>query len=160
MSSVAKRYGRIWWLSAISLAIVDVEIINATNGQSNGQATIIANPLNIEYSLDGISWQTSPVFTGLAIGTHTAMIRDENGCIDEMEFIIGNDILNNVEVTAETVEYCMNLPVVVPLESENFIDIVEFTVVIQFDPDGTLFHWHSECASRAGRRYFQLQCKQ
>ncbi len=115
-------------------AIVDVEIINATNGQSNGQATIIANPLNIEYSLDGISWQTSPVFTGLAIGTHTAMIRDENGCIDEMEFIIGNDILNNVEVTAETVEYCMNLPVVVPLESENFIDIVEFTVVIQFDP--------------------------
>ncbi|KAF5053014.1 SprB repeat protein [anaerobic digester metagenome] len=116
--------------------IVNLEIIDATNGQANGEVNIVANgglePL--EYQVDNLGWQPVSQFSGLAVGAHTAWVRDANGCIDSRMFIVGNVLVNEVEVSADTVEYCLNFPVVIPVDAENFVDIVEFTVVIRFDP--------------------------
>lgn len=56
--------------------------INTTDfSGSNNSITVIVTDLgNFEYSLDGINYQYSNVFTGLAIGTYTVYIRDLGGC--------------------------------------------------------------------------------
>ena len=38
------------------------------------------SPENFEYSLDGIHYQESPIFTGLAPGEYTIYVRDISGC--------------------------------------------------------------------------------
>lgn len=38
----------------------------------------------LEYSVDGGSFQTNPVFSGLAPGTHTVRVRDQRGCESQM----------------------------------------------------------------------------
>jgi len=43
--------------------------------------TVTANGAGgLQYSLDGITWQVSPIFTPLAAGTYTIFVRDLNGC--------------------------------------------------------------------------------
>ena len=47
-----------------------VLIVTATGGDGS-----------YEYSLDGVTFQSSPTFTGLMAGTHTVTTRDGNGCL-------------------------------------------------------------------------------
>jgi subtilisin-like proprotein convertase family protein len=44
----------------------------------------------LEYSLDGIVYQTSPVFAGVANATYAVRVRDANGCIAIVENIVVN----------------------------------------------------------------------
>ncbi|MDD2388008.1 MAG: gliding motility-associated C-terminal domain-containing protein, partial [Bacteroidales bacterium] len=55
----------------------------------------ITNPLglNIEYSLDGLTWQSSPLFENLSIGNHTVFVRDnavDPTCVSNSNFAINN----------------------------------------------------------------------
>lgn len=53
------------------------------NGASNGQITVTGASGGtgaLTYSIDGGAFQVSNVFTGLAAGTHTIIIKDANGC--------------------------------------------------------------------------------
>lgn len=44
--------------------------------------TVTANGAGgLMYSLDGITWQASPVFSPLTAGTYTVFVRDANGCV-------------------------------------------------------------------------------
>lgn len=56
----------------------------------------------IEYSLNGIFWQTSTTFNGLTAGSYTVYVRDVNGCIGTISvtltqpsaFVITNNVVN------------------------------------------------------------------
>ena len=53
------------------------------NGGSTGSITVAqpaAGNAPYEYSLDGITWQTSNVFNGLPAGTYTVFFRERDGC--------------------------------------------------------------------------------
>lgn len=53
------------------------------NGGSTGSITVTPPSTGtppFEYSLDGINWQISPIFSGLAAGTYTVYYRESNGC--------------------------------------------------------------------------------
>lgn len=50
-------------------------------GLSNGKIDVVASGTNLKYSLDGITWQTSNQFTGLAAGTYSVSVRTPEGCI-------------------------------------------------------------------------------
>lgn len=52
-----------------------------------------------EYSLDGIAWQTDPVFTGLAPGTYDVWVGDAN--VDNCSIILPVKILPAGSITAE-----------------------------------------------------------
>ncbi|MBK9673365.1 MAG: gliding motility-associated C-terminal domain-containing protein, partial [Bacteroidetes bacterium] len=56
---------------------------NATCGASNGSitATGLGGTTPYQYSLDGITYQASNIFTGLAAGAYTVTIKDANNCI-------------------------------------------------------------------------------
>jgi gliding motility-associated-like protein len=119
-------------------AIANIEVTNATNGQPNGSVNIVADSpaLPLQYSLtnNGSDWQASPVFDNLAIGTYIAYVMDANGCIVSQEFTVLNTVAGEVEISADTVTYCLNLPVIIPVEARDFTDISSFIIELEFDP--------------------------
>ncbi len=78
--------------SAPEINLINEEIINETNGQSNGEITILATGGSAPflYSINGIAYQPSNTFTGLAAGNYTGSIKDANGCILYFEFVVDN----------------------------------------------------------------------
>lgn len=59
----------------------DVQIITTDFNESNNSITAIVNDEGIfEYSIDGVNYQLSNIFTGLGVGTYTVYIRDIKGC--------------------------------------------------------------------------------
>lgn len=75
------------------LTIFDIDIISSTNGQSDGSVQVFVGGGNgpYEYSLDGIIYQLSPVFTNLPPGAYCITIRDGNNCMIKTDtFIIEN----------------------------------------------------------------------
>jgi hypothetical protein len=59
-------------------------------GGADGKATVNITSTGpaIEYSLDNINWQSSPVFNGLLSGSYIAYVRDANGCNNNQPFSI------------------------------------------------------------------------
>ena len=59
-------------------------------------------PLIFEYSLDNTVWQASNSFTGIAIGTYTAYVRDNIGCSVSIPFEVTTFSPNLVDFEAVT----------------------------------------------------------
>lgn len=68
-----------------------------------GTADIVLNTISVnasggtgtlEYSLDGMTFQPSPVFTGLTNGTYFVTVRDENGCTVMITAVVNVPPLN------------------------------------------------------------------
>ncbi|WP_300665963.1 PKD domain-containing protein [Fluviicola sp.] len=49
-------------------------------GTNDGSLTIVSSDPNIEFSLDGTTWQAGNTFNNLAAGTYTPQVRFVNGC--------------------------------------------------------------------------------
>lgn len=84
---------------------LQVDHVNTTNcdpGMNNGTATIIASGGQpaYSYSLDAITYVSSNSFTGLSNGLHVAYVKDANGCIAELPFIVQKNASCNFNVTA------------------------------------------------------------
>ncbi len=60
---------------------------DADDGSITANAT---SSFTREYSLDGVTWQLSNNFPGLAPGTYTVFIRDSNGCTTQIDDITIN----------------------------------------------------------------------
>ena len=84
-------------------------VTDATCGNNDGQITGTAS-LGIapyEYSLDGLHFQSSPTFTGLAPGNYTMMVHDITGTLQSVSLVVGNGCPT---VTAIAVDaFCGNI---------------------------------------------------
>ena len=49
-------------------------------GSTDGSITINSTDTGLEYSLDGVTWQTGNTFNNLASGTYTPQVRSADGC--------------------------------------------------------------------------------
>ena len=60
------------------------------NGGSDGviTASAIGGTGTFTYSIDGINFQSSAIFSGLTLGTYTMTYKDSNGCIETEIFIL------------------------------------------------------------------------
>ena len=75
------------------IAIDDVTITDATcNAIADGSITLFASNANIEYSIDGVNFQTDPFFPNLAAGFYTVYVKSTEGCVVDSLVEIG--ILN------------------------------------------------------------------
>ncbi len=83
--------------------------VSATCGNNNGTITVnntSGGNGTYEYSLDGITWQSSNVFTGVAGGTYTAHVRDVAGsCTANYPVTVGV-ISNLTAATTNTQAAC------------------------------------------------------
>lgn len=72
-----------------------LNFINSPNGATVTVSNVNSAGLNLEYSLDGDTWQSSNIFPGLAPDDYTLHVRDHLGCSFTLNFTV-ND--NNVNV--------------------------------------------------------------
>ncbi|ALI98382.1 T9SS type B sorting domain-containing protein [Rufibacter tibetensis] len=76
--------------------------VSSTCGNPNGTLTVTGvtgGTASYTYSKDGVNFQASASFTGLAAGTHTITVRDANGCTFAKAFTV-NNIAGPTAVTA------------------------------------------------------------
>ena len=71
---------------------------NNVNGTITATGTGGIAPL--QYSIDGIVFQSSNIFTGLAAGTYTITVRDATGCTNIVSVIVANSNAPSVTATA------------------------------------------------------------
>ncbi|GGG29350.1 hypothetical protein GCM10011323_36000 [Pontibacter amylolyticus] len=77
---------------------------NTTCGAANGQITVTGvtgGTGTYTYSKDGVNFQNSAVFSGLAIGNHTITVKDANNCRFSRTFTLTN-VAGPTAVTATT----------------------------------------------------------
>ncbi|MDP4265190.1 MAG: gliding motility-associated C-terminal domain-containing protein, partial [Bacteroidota bacterium] len=81
-------------------ATVTATATNTTCGNSNGSitATGAGGTIPYQYSIDGVNFQVSNIFTGIVAGTYTVTIRDANHCTNTISVTVANT--NGATVTA------------------------------------------------------------
>ena len=83
--------------------LVNPVAITATNAVSDDMITVNANggTGTLTYSIDGTNYQASNVFTGLANGTYSVCVRDENNCETcKNETIAVNNVSASAAITS------------------------------------------------------------
>lgn len=88
--------------------IDDIDIQNTNCGETNnGRLTVFATGNgDLEYSLEGNTWQIDNEFTGLLAGSYDVFVRDENSCMTSQSVTIGNDGSPNFDDLIQTNEIC------------------------------------------------------
>ena len=71
------------------------------DGDCNGSITINATDAS-EYSLDGNTYTSSNVFTGLCAGGYTVYAQNSNGCFESEQVILGSPAPVSVIVESDT----------------------------------------------------------
>jgi len=100
----------------------DVNILTTDFSGSDNSITIIVSDNGIfEYSLDGISYQISNVFTGLSVGSYTVYIRDVSGC--------GEKVLN---------VYILDYPRFVTPNGDGYNDTWRIPNLTRMDPNAII----------------------
>ncbi|MBW6489676.1 MAG: gliding motility-associated C-terminal domain-containing protein [Lentimicrobium sp.] len=125
-------------ITVSSPEIIALDLEPTTFFLPNGSVIIIANeglfgPLVYSITGNGTDWQTSNEFTGLSAGPYVAWVMDANGCTDFMEFEILNKVEGEVTISAESREFCMNIPVIIPVDGNNFTQISSFYIELEFN---------------------------
>ncbi len=67
------------------VAIVDIESIPTCAGSNNGIVNIQTSSNNLNFSIDGINFQSNPTFIDLSSGDYTVFIIDDNNCPSQIE---------------------------------------------------------------------------
>jgi len=71
------------------ITITDIQVVAATGACiPDGEIEIIATGSNVEYSLDGINFQTSGLFQNLLPRTYVVYLRSDLGCVRETGSIL------------------------------------------------------------------------
>lgn len=90
--------------------ILTLEVSDITScKEKNGKVICIADGENLEYSINGLTWQNSPVFENLGPSTFTIQVRNRNkvNCIDQATFTINDvEITRLIDVSATPITDC------------------------------------------------------
>jgi subtilisin-like proprotein convertase family protein len=92
--TVTGQYG--FTTTAGPVVLANPTAVTATNTVSTDTITVAAGggAGNYQYSLDGIQFQASAMFTGLANGVYTVVVKDANGCTGTTEAHIAVNTLH------------------------------------------------------------------
>lgn len=72
----------------LNVANFTFDVVNSPDGGTLNVSNVNSDGLELEYSLDNITWQTSPVFSGLEVGSYTIYIKDQLGCAISKGFAV------------------------------------------------------------------------
>jgi gliding motility-associated-like protein len=93
----------------IQLAVVDTAQSNVDcNGNNTGNVRLMGNGGNpgYQYSIDGVNFQPTPFFTGLAAGNYTVTILDDSSCTATQAITITEPPVLNGSIAALTQVDC------------------------------------------------------
>ena len=94
-------------VTAVSEPIISVSPQASTCGNSNGKISVSGTngTTPYKYSIDGITFQVSSVFSGLASGPYAVTLKDANNCVSTTNVTLGNIPGPSVSTTT-TDSYC------------------------------------------------------
>ncbi|MBX2979279.1 MAG: gliding motility-associated C-terminal domain-containing protein [Flavobacteriales bacterium] len=99
-------------LSSSNAPVIDqvLSVDPLCSGDANGSIEVQATgAAPLQYSLDGVVFQASATFTGLAAGNYTVVVQDAAGCTASTQVVLNDPApidLTNVEISDES---CANL---------------------------------------------------
>ena len=109
-----------------------VAVTHTTCSKDNGRIEIEVSSSNpVSYSIDGLFFQTSPIFDDLASGIYTLNVEDENGCqtSDQVEILsIPPAIIDSIRVTSAACD-----------ENEGSITVYASVLNVSYSLDGINF---------------------
>lgn len=73
---------------ALNESNVNINIVTSPNGGTVTVDVNNTNGLTLQYSLDGVTWQSSNMFSGLASGSYTVHVKDQYGCTVTKDFVV------------------------------------------------------------------------
>ena len=65
-----------------------LDVVNSPSGGTLNVSNINSDGLVLQYSLDNTTWQTSPVFSGLEVGTFMFYVKDQLGDVKNKNFSV------------------------------------------------------------------------
>src|SRR5690606_6215600 len=117
--------------------VPEVTVTQPTCAEPTGTITI-TSPLgaNLEYSIDGVNYQSGVVFSGLGAGTYQVTVRDINDttCVSEATEVIINDVPTGPDapVSKGDLNECATNPIQT-LDANNVISVGPDEFVVWFD---------------------------
>ncbi|MGB4848026.1 MAG: hypothetical protein WBP41_08925, partial [Saprospiraceae bacterium] len=124
--------------------IENVAIVPSTCGSSNGEIDVSVNGGNgmIGYSIDGLSYQSSPVFSNLSSGHYMITVRDTAGCvaIDSIDLTtLSLDTIENISASLVSCDETLG-SLIIEMQNSNgiqySIDGINFQSTNHFDQLG------------------------
>lgn len=65
-----------------------LDVVNSPSGGTLNVSNVNSDGLDLQYSLDNTTWQTSPVFSGLEVGTFMFWVKDQLGDVKNKNFSV------------------------------------------------------------------------
>jgi len=72
----------------LSASNTTISIVNSPSGATVTTTVLESEGLDLEYSIDDITYQTSNVFSSITAGTYKMYVRDQLGCSIELDFTV------------------------------------------------------------------------
>ncbi len=92
----------------ITIENVDVNDVTGCPGDNSGEIDSEASGGTglLEYSIDGINWQATGLFTNLIAGNYTVRVRDNNGCTEDTTVSVTEPLPVSVQAETTTAANC------------------------------------------------------
>ncbi len=133
--------------SVLSAGATSTNASGGNNGSINAIATGGATPY--VYSINGITFNTSPAFNGLGINTYTVTIKDGYGCTATTKIVISfPESINNITVLNNVELYPNPTSGIVQLTTTNMAVTMDITIHA-YDAVGKLinqYQWNTSAA--------------
>lgn len=91
---------------AETVMVANASVQNTTCGDDNGSIIIDATGTDLEYSIDGITYFTDPLFRNMPSGDYFAYAIDTFGCIDSFPISVGPSVPLSIAGFETTVDSC------------------------------------------------------
>lgn len=119
---------------------VSVSTMPATAGNADGKVLIVASGTpDITFSLDGGSFQSNGLFTGISYGFHIYAVKDGNGCIVMDTVFVDNINGLKLSAIAGNDEVCRGESHSIPIIVSNFQKVSSFTTTLLYDTSKVTF---------------------
>ena len=127
--------------------ILQLSLVTANDavcfGESNGSIEVAAasGTAPYQFSIDGVNFQGSALFEGLAAGTYTVTVMDANGCLDELTETIFEPSLVTIETSSVPVACFGDASGEITVTADGGTPVYEYSNDggISFDANGGLF---------------------
>lgn len=91
----------------VPLVISDLSVTHTSCEEDNGAIVVFTSSEQpLQYSIDGINYQASNIFTDIPPGDYTVRILDQDNCYDEMPFSINTSSSPSIEAVVIKDDYC------------------------------------------------------
>ncbi|BDS15565.1 hypothetical protein [Aureispira anguillae] len=90
----------------VSCSLNSVNTLDPTNSNGSATVTAVGGTAPYTFSIDGVNFQSSGLFTGLGVGVYNVIVKDANGCLTTEPVVVNAPAPISIGVAALTPTTC------------------------------------------------------